>query len=239
MLRSLGAILRKAIVLALVPAVAGVFLVAQVTANAAIVYESGDAGDVPSSAQILYGSGVIDTIFGRMSHDSAWTDMYGIYLQGGGTFNFVQSVVPSGNNGDFGTLNIFLFDSLGHGIIGDKGNGGIHNFVPSATGLFYLAIIPSHGDPYALTDPVHNFQEKIFTIQQFGGTVLPGGPAANLPVYSWGGSFGATPDAYRIDLRGGAEFVPTPGSAPEPGTHALLGLGLAGLAASRRRRQAK
>jgi hypothetical protein len=49
------------------------------------------------------------------------------------------------------------------------------------------------------------------------------------------------PDGYSAEIAGlnvdGNRVVSTNGTVPEPGTLALLGLGLAGVAASRRRRQ--
>jgi hypothetical protein len=213
--------------------------------NAALVYEAdvaqlGDAGDLPSTATVLNGQGAIDTIFGHMHDDQRWTDMFGVHLRSEADAGFTPSVVPAGNNGDFGTLNIFLFDSTGRGIIGGKYNYGIFYHVPAgAGGLYFIAITPADGDPYGLTDPTFNFHAKIFA-NNLGNAVFPGGPAATLPVDSWGGVFGATPDAYRIDMRN-VEFVAPlgngGGSVSEPGTLALLGLGLAGLAATRRRKQ--
>jgi len=183
---------------------------------------------------VLYGSGVLDTIYGHMHDDGRWTDMYGIYLRPDKAFNIVPSVVPVGQNDDFGTLDIFLFDSQGRGIIGAKGTNGIYNFSPVAAGVHFLAIIPSSGDPYALVDPEHHGHARIFT-NQAGNTVFPGGPGGGLPVDAWGGSFGATPNAYRIDFAGGVEFVPSP--VPLPAAAWLLLSGLAGLGVLGRRRK--
>lgn len=180
--------------------------------------EVGDAGELPGTAQIPIGSGVLTTITGTRGPDA---DMFLI--------NIPDPAAGFGAktwDGSSGDTQLWLFDLDGFGVTFNDDAAGhgllseITNAFVGAPGNYYLAV--SNYD----YDALNGAGLEIWLDTPFGVERQPDGPGAPGPVMSWGGT-GGSANAYQIDLRG-VEFVPA------PGTMALFGLG--GLLAMRRRR---
>ena len=168
------------------------------------VFEVGDAGDLPASAQILTGVGDITTISGTIQSPTD-VDMYQIFVTGASPL-LLQAATWSTIDSQ-----IFLFNAAGFAVLGNDDLGttldaSITASVPS--GLYYVAI--SSWD----RDPVNAANQEIFT--DAGGVLQTpingGGPVMG---YSGVGTIGT----YTIHTRG-------IGVIPEPQTWALVGAGL-------------
>ena len=177
--------------------------------------EVGDAGDLVATAQQLGpGTTQIDGILDRRD-----ADLFGFYWGGGSlTIDTVGSTFDT---------QLFLFDAVGNGIWGNDDAiafaGAAAIVDPAlAAGSYLIGISGFNHDPNDASGSVM-FQSFPFE-PQYGPNPGVG------PLAQWSG-FGGGGD-YQIN------FSSPVGPAPvaEPGTLALLGLGLLGLAASRRRR---
>ena len=165
--------------------------------------ESGDAGDLPATAQDLASEDVvhIDGAF-----DSATdVDMYRLCLPGGRTFS------ASTVGGTTVDTQLFLFDSAGLGVYGNDDSGGTrqsllpagHPLTPQAAGQYHLAVGPFNRDP---SSPGGSIFPAL-------GTVLaPTEAGAAQPVSEWTGRLsGGGP--YRVTLTG-ATCTPPDTTAP-------------------------
>lgn len=185
-------------------------------ASAQIWNESGDAGDLPATAQVVLGSGPLTEIRGRLGPSDV--DMYQIYIKDPATF---RASTVGGATFDTQMWGFFLD---GRGMTHNDDDNSLQStitgqFVP-APGLYYIAISQYN------RDPVDGGGLLLWQNSPFGVERQPDGPGAANPVASWVNTTSGNVD-YTIFLRG-ANFVPAPGAL------ALLGLG--GLVAARRRR---
>ena len=172
-------------------------------ANALAATESGDAGDLPGTAQDLAGAPV-DAIDGSIATGTD-QDLYRVCLEGGGTFS---ATTVGGTELD---TQLFLFDAAGLGVYGNDDSQAtrqstlpaLHELTPTAPGVYLLAITPYNRDPGSAAGAI------------FGsGGVLPAtGPGAAQPLTGWSGSVGV-PGDYRISLTGTAGCVPPDTTAP-------------------------
>jgi hypothetical protein len=202
-------------------------------ASAATYLEVGDAGQALSGATILPGG--TDRIRGEASFDA---DLFR-FNWGGGDF-YVNSVDSRLDVQD--DYQLFLFDGLGFGIQGN--DDGIEYAGPAylqvaglAAGAYFLGI------SYFDLDPVDDAGELIFRSFEYEPLYGPNPGVGALA--SWG-SDGSYIDLdtqlgnYEINfgrVTGDGQAIDTNPTAavPEPGTLLLLGAGLAGLAAGRRK----
>lgn len=183
----------------------------------------GDAGDLPGTAQVTMGVGALTMITG--DHPANDVDMFAINIVSPGSFSASTIGLTTMDT------QLFLFDSTGMGVTMDdddpSGVGGFQSIITgvfvSAPGLYYLAISNYNADPSSVGGLIWN--NTPFDVER-----APDGPGAGSPVISWSVS-GGTVATYGIALTG-AEY----GAVPEPATFAVLGLGLVGLAALRRRK---
>ncbi|MBA3725280.1 MAG: PEP-CTERM sorting domain-containing protein [Armatimonadetes bacterium] len=181
-----------------------------------------DAGPLPPG-EMTMGEGNLGVIRGSLSSEDL-EDMYCITITDVAGFS---ATTVGGADWD---TQLFLFDVGGMGVTfddDDPGGGGLQStitgtFVPG-TGTYYLAI--SSYDNDALSAGGEIWLDGPFTEER-----APDGPGAGSPITGWdsGGTSGA---GYSIALTGAGFCM-----VPEPGTFVALGVGLAALVASRRRR---
>jgi hypothetical protein len=160
--------------------------------------EIGDAGDLPGTAQVVAGSGPLDTIFGVMNDPDV--DMYKIYISDPAGFSaYATGYDPQ----------LFLFDQAGMGVYGDDDSGtGLDAFLPAGNtyspttpGIYYLAISEFNLDPFSAGGAI------------FSGypAETPTGPGNGSPVSSWSGGTWQVGGDYTIKLTG-AKYIPAPGA---------------------------
>jgi hypothetical protein len=178
--------------------------------------EVGDAGDLPGTAQVVTGSGTLDTIFGVMNDPDV--DMYQIYVSDPAGFSaYATGFDPQ----------LFLFDQSGLGVYGDDDSGGGLNallpagntYSPTTPGIYYLAISEFNLDPFSAGGAI------------FSGypAATPTGPGSGSPVSSWSGGTWHVGGDYTIELTG-AKYIPAPGAI----LLGSIGVGLVGWLRRRR-----
>lgn len=189
----------------ILPALVSLALLALAPAAGAAV-ESGDAGDLPATAQDLTGAPVT-AIEGTLAEGSD-VDMYRLCLDGGRSFS------ASAVGGTAVDTQLFLFDAAGRGVYAndDQGDGVVQSLLPAGHPLTPLA----QGE-YFLAVGVYNLDP-----QSDGGSIFPAvtgvtgptGPGGAGPVTGWGGR-PDVPGAYTLTVTG-ADC--TPGSDRTPPT---------------------
>ena len=158
-----------------------------------------------------------DVIVGFLTSNTA--DMFGFSWGGG--------LLTIAGNGSFDTQ-LSLFDALGFGLIHDDKNGiGLQSLITDvlAAGNYLIAMSAYNYDPQSAGGAIFP--------TGFPGPYLPTGPGGGLPLSGWGGGdIFARGGEYDISF---SSVVNSP-SVPEPGTLALLGIGLVGMGLARRRK---
>lgn len=189
-------------------ALATLSVLATSAAFALPVSESGDAGSFIGSAQLIGGN--VTSISGATGGNDR-EDLY--------RFNWGGGLFQASTNGSFGSSRNFdtmLFLFGGNGLFitaNDDSAGGLGSFISATLGAgeYLLGISGFSND--ALNVSGQEFR--------FGGT-------GTLVNWQGGGSVGS----YTIGIN-----APTANAVPEPASLALVGLGIFGLAAKRRRQK--
>lgn len=163
--------------------------------------ESGDAGDVPATAQQATGdTGNLPTIVGTLGASDA--DMYLIQICE--PANFSASTV----NPDTGVADtqLFLFDENGMGIVmddDDPSGSGLHSVISSAftsslaAGNYLLAVSQYNKDPLNASGAII-WENQPFDVERAPDSLTSGGDNV---VASWDAN-GGTGGAYHINLTG-------------------------------------
>ena len=223
-------------------AVAAACLALAGTSFAAAYTETGDAGDLPATAQIVAGPAgtSLDSITGSLTLTNAISDgdMYQIFISNPAAFSASDTAFVQGSN-NFDSQ-IFLFNARGVGVVAndDAASGGSQSSIAAGSisgsqiGVYYLLIGGSGRYPVSSGGLIFpNFTDGTTDPT---GTYGPTGPGGALAISGYTGSSNEA-GSYRIALTG-AQFV----VVPEPGSVACLLAGTAGVALTvlRRRRTA-
>lgn len=202
---------------------ATLLLVLPMSANAVLINEVGDAPDLLPGQSVADGT---TSISGNLfaSND---VDLFA-FVWGGGvlTIDGIGSVFDA---------QLHLFDSSGMGI-GENDDGAVGPTCGGfncpaislnlAADLYYIAISSFNNDALdAASLPVFGFTNTFFDL---AGNFIQG-PLGNGALAGWDG-FGGSSGSYNINFSAAVNAV------PEPGTLALLGIGLLGVGLARRRR---
>ncbi|MHC4913286.1 MAG: hypothetical protein ACYTE5_09840 [Planctomycetota bacterium] len=197
-------------------AICGLLIVAMAGGNGLAGWtETGDAGDLPGTAQVVEGIGPLDSIGGELVGDPDFGDMYQIYI-------FDPAAFSAATTGSGFDAQLFLFDENGMGVYAnDDGGPGLESLLPPADtyspttpGLYYLVITEWDRDPYSVSG-------LIFPTSPFSDTHGPTEVGGGDPVSEWIGDLGS-PGSYMIELAGAGYILPSifvdikPGSCPNP-----------------------
>jgi hypothetical protein len=165
------------------------------TSPAATWTESGDAGSLPSSAQVTAGNGPLTMIQGTLS-SNADQDVYCIRVTDPTLFTASLQCVAFADN------DVWLFGSTGLGVAHNDGctGGQTHVGTPLVTtaGLYYLAVSPSGDDAMNGASPIWNPPSA-------SGQRAPDGPGAPGPISGWSNAGVVSNfNNYRLQLAGAA-----------------------------------
>jgi len=172
--------------------------------------ESGDAGDLPGTAQATVGSGALDAIEGSIL-DEADQDMFLVLIEDPEAFS--ASTNNAGTNLELDNdTQLFLFDAQGFGVLANDDDPDDFLTFLSTTpagslngpaGTYLLAVSIFDNDPISVGG-------EIFPDEPADDVVGPTGPGGVGPVSAWDVD-PVPPDSgpYRIELTG-VTFAPEP-----------------------------
>lgn len=213
--------------------IAALALGAATSGHAAAVYnEVGDAGQLPGTAQTVFGTGALGAIRGTL--DAGTADLFAIYLTAGTAFS--ATTTASSFDYNFFDSVLYLFDSTGHGLIANDDDGDVGgsqstltSYIPTVTGLYYLAITGASYTPA-------NGTSAIFPSLFGAGGNVAANPGSG-PLNNWISTTSEFGD-YEIILTGANAVAPAASDVPEPGSLLLAGAALGAAGLIRRRKSA-
>jgi hypothetical protein len=203
-------------------------------------FEAGDAGRLPSTAQVTAGSGPLDTILGNLFHpdftlSALDVDLYLIRIFDPLNFSAATVNAPGLYVSD---PQLFLFTSAGTGVyMNDDDESGVHGsqsrlpaahaFSPARPGSYFLGIGWWNNEPLSVTGTIFS------SVNVSGTNGLDRGAGGANQVTAWNDNVLARLDletAYEIALTGATFAI------PEPTPFLLTGSALVWLFWRRRRR---
>ena len=171
-------------------------------AGAQVWNEIGDAGQLPATAQLIIGGGVLTRINGSLVTNDA--DMYGIVIFDPGAFSATTCGVSTFDS------QLCLFAENGNGLTFNDDDPGGCGLQSTITGIY----VPGPGHYFLAVsrydyDPLNGAGLEIWADSPFGSERPPDGPGAPGPVAGWG-STGSSVGPYSITLTGAYYWDLTP-----------------------------
>jgi hypothetical protein len=183
--------------------------------------EVGDAGQLPSSAQVVSGPGALTAINGTMSGPFD-VDMFRIIIAA--PMMFFATTTP-------GTLDtqLFLFDVSGLGIAAnDDQNPPTTSLLPAGNSLYASLVPGEYLLAISLFDNDPQSSGGLLFPSTFAGVFGPTGPGGASPLSGWSEVGGAEPPmgSYTINFGGAAGVATVNVAVPVPPSIYLAALGM-------------
>jgi len=171
--------------------------------------EVDDAGQLPSTAEITTGDGLLEFITGFLENPTD-VDMYAIFITGSGPFSATTVGWTTGVD-----TQLTLFDSSGYGIYSndDESTDVVQSTLPDrylTPGLYYLAISDYDWDP--VSDEGFIFPSHYPFLHLRTEVEEPTDVGGGSPITGWDGLSTIGGGSYTIALTGAAPSA----SAPKP-----------------------
>ncbi|MBI1190559.1 MAG: hypothetical protein GC200_07790 [Tepidisphaera sp.] len=185
---------------------------ADVTINAPAQWEEsiqggGDAGETPDTAQVVSGSGTIDTIGGSIDNGGADSDLFAIDICDPSSF----SATTAGGTGTLTDTQLWLFKADGTGVEFNDDTVGVRSSIDNSfvfdPGTYLIGVSGYN------RDAVDSDGSLIWNNTPFTTVRAPDGPGAFNPVSSWTGT--SATGTYQITLTGACYVSGGPACDPD------------------------